>query len=417
MDNAKHGKFLHWTTSYGWLLVVSFALVLPLRHTFELPMAVMAVAGLWLLISQTRAVMAAPAGKPFLVMGACLWLPMLASLPDAVNFSRAMYTTLVFLRFPLAAIFVMFALQTADSRRHLLLWLGWAMSLNAVCVVIQALLEHAGLAGGPNLFSGLRGLGFAMAVLSPVYLYWLWRVAQQWRWIWLLLPVYLVDVFLCGRRAAWIMLAVGIALWVVQLIRVEKVQWRWKSMAALVLSCALAIGAAMQLPELSVRVSQTAGLFSGNYEQTNNATSLRLPIWKVAVRVARDHWINGIGPRGFRYIYKQYGEKDDPFLADNPKVGPTHPHQLLLEIATETGLIGVVGYLIALVYWLRLALAAAREKMHQALPFMAAVLIAIMPINAHMAFYASFWSCITWWLIMLSLAFWQPSRDARAESA
>ena len=159
---------------------------------------------------------------------------------------------------------------------------------------------------------------------------------------------------------------------------------------------------------MNARVGQTAGLFSGNYDQANAATSLRLPIWKVAVRVAEDHWINGIGPRGFRYIYPQYGGKDDPFLAVNPTVGPNHPHQLLLEIATETGLIGLIGYVIALLYWIRLTLGAARAKKGVALAFMGGVLIAMMPINAHMAFYASFWSCITWWLLMLSLAFWQP---------
>ena len=175
------------------------------------------------------------------------------------------------------------------------------------------------------------------------------------------------------------------------------------------LASGLAIAAAMQLPSLNARVGQTAGLFSGNYAQANAATSQRLPIWKVAVRVVEDHWINGIGPRGFRYIYPQYGEKDDPFLADNPNVGPNHPHQLLLEIATETGLIGVIGYLAALIYWVRLMLGTARKKKGVALSVMGGVLIAIMPINAHMAFYASFWSCITWWLMMLGLALWQTA--------
>lgn len=412
---------LQWIRKAGWLLVVSFVLVLPFRHLFELPMLLMALMGLWLLFSQPRAVVTAPVIKPLLVMSACIWVPMLASLPDAVNFSRAAETTLVFLRFPLAAIFAGFALQTMASRRRLLWTLWLALSFSAVCVVFQALLEHwfklpDGLAGVENFFSSLRGLGFVMAVLSPVYFYWMWRVGQKWRWAWLMLPVYLVDIFLSEKRVAWIMLAVGMIFWAIQLIRVEKVQWRWKPLMALVLSCGLAIAAAMQLPALHARVEQTAGLFSGNYGQANAATSLRLPIWKVAVRVAQDHWINGIGPRGFRYIYPQYGGKDDPFLATNPDLGPNHPHQLFLEIATETGLIGVIGYFAALVYWLRLILVAAREKKSRALPLMGAVLVAIMPINAHMAFYASFWSCITWWLIMLGLAFWQFGQDEKPEA-
>jgi hypothetical protein len=48
---------------------------------------------------------------------------------------------------------------------------------------------------------------------------------------------------------------------------------------------------------------------------------------------------------------------------------------------------------------------------------MAAVFVAIMPINAHMAFYASFWSCMTWWLIAISLAFWQASLNKESATA
>ena len=410
----EEGFWLRWIRNSGWLLVVAFALALPFKHLFELPMGLMALCGLSLVIFRPQEVMAQPLIKPLLVMSACIWLPMLASLPDAIFFSRAAETALVFLRFPLAAVFTAFALQSLDARQRLMKTLGIALSFSALGVVAQALFEYAfksaaAQAEGENLFTSLRGLGFVMAALSPVFFYWVWQVSQKWRWAWLLLPVYLVDVFLSGRRAAWIMLMVGLLIWAAQLILVEKVRWRWKPLLAGVVFSALAIAAAMQLPALNARVGQTAGLFSGNYAQANAATSQRLPIWKVAVRVVEDHWINGIGPRGFRYIYPQYGEKDDPFLAANPNVGPNHPHQLLLEIATETGLIGVIGYLAALIYWVRLMLGTAREKKGVALSVMGGVLIAIMPINAHMAFYASFWSCITWWLMMLGLALWQTA--------
>jgi O-antigen ligase len=159
---------------------------------------------------------------------------------------------------------------------------------------------------------------------------------------------------------------------------------------------------------------RTAGLFSGNYEKANQATSLRLPIWAVAARVAKDHWINGVGPRGFRYIYPRYVPKDDFWMRIDPMHGPNHPHQFLLEVVAECGGIGLMGYMFALFYWIRFGITASRNKMHDALPWIAAVFVAIMPINAHMAFYASFWSCITWWLLAISLAFWQTSPEIHA---
>jgi O-antigen ligase len=193
-----------------------------------------------------------------------------------------------------------------------------------------------------------------------------------------------------------------------QLLLIEKIQWRWKHFIAYSLAFVLAMWIGVyQNPVLKMKVEQTTGVFSGNYTQTDVATSGRLPIWRTAINVIKSNWINGIGPRGFRYVYSEYAEKGDPYVAKNPHVGPTHPHQMFLEIATETGLLGVIGYLIAQFYWLQLGLVAVRAKMSAVLPWMTAVLIAIMPINSHMAFYASFWSSITWWLIMISLAYWQ----------
>jgi O-antigen ligase len=373
--------------------------------------------------------MAMPAFKPLLIMSICIWLPMLASLPDAVNFSRALQTTLVFLRFPLAAIFAISTLQAMEARRCLSWLLGLALSFAAVCVVIVTLHGHAnnvtnGLVAALSTVSGTRAIGHILAVLSPIYFYWSWRIGQQRRWIWLVAPtIYTAAILFTGARVAWIMLMASVVLGVAQLVFIEKVRWRWKPVIALVLFLGLAMGVAIQQDAvLKNKVERTVGLFSGNYEQTNTATSNRLPIWTVAYHIAQDHWVNGIGPRGFRYIYLDYylkyvahveKENSAEFIASHRFEIFTHPHQLFLEIAAETGLIGVIGYLMALFYWLRLTLAAWRQKMSPALPWMAAVLIAIMPVNAHMAFYASFWSCMTWWLVMLSLAFWQISRPEK----
>jgi len=202
---------------------------------------------------------------------------------------------------------------------------------------------------------------------------------------------------------------------------VEHIKWRWKIALGVSLLWIIAIVGALQFPALHTKMETTAGLFSGDYEKANTATSLRLPIWKVAVRIAEDHWLNGIGPRGFRYIYPAYVPKDDFWMTIQhldkktgerltTRYGPHHPHQLFLEVLVETGIIGVLCFLFALGYWIRLWWKTARTANMDALPWMAAVLVAIMPINAHMAFYASFWSCITWWLIAVSLAYWQAER-------
>lgn len=395
-----------WMGQHGWLILAAFVLLQPLGNSFELPMAIMACLGLWLTLSQRRAVMALPALKPLLLIFACIWLPMLISLTDAVNLPRAAQTTLVFLRFPFAAIFAICVLAAPVARDRLLTATGVGLTLAALGVVILTLTGHS--------MNGRVTIGFPighiLAVLSPVYFYWLWRMGQQRRWIWLAAPLYVMAILFTGARVAWIMLAVGLVLWLAQMYWVEKIRWRWKTGMALALLVSIGLGAALYNPGLRAKIVQTAGLFSGNYEKTNTATSLRLPIWRVAWRMTEDHWINGVGPRGFRYLYGQYAQPGDPFMDNARNQGATHPHQLLLEVVTETGIIGLLGYMLALFCWLRIGLAAARAGIKPALPWMAAALVAIMPINAHMAFYGSFWSCITWWLIALSLAHWQDGR-------
>ncbi|MFM9912799.1 MAG: O-antigen ligase family protein [Methylophilaceae bacterium] len=413
-----------WTEKFGWILVAMLIVTQPFRNLFELPMALMAIFGLLLLLLEPLRVFALSAIKPLLILFACIWLPMVASLPDAVNFSRAVSTTLVFIRFPLAAIFVIFALQNGYSRTRMLMLLGLVLGFFAIGKVFYALEVEHSLPGAMNGWAWIgriipqRGVGHLLAVLSPIYYYWIWQQTSKRPWIWWIAPIYLMAILLSGARVAWIMLAMGLVLLMLQLFRVERVKWHWKSLVASILLLGIAIGISVQNSALTARMEQTAGLFSGNFEKANAATSLRLPIWQVAIKVAEDHWINGIGPRGFRYIYPEYVSKDDFWLNLEYKdkttgkilttqYGPNHPHQFLLEIIAETGIIGVLGYLLALVYWVRLSLAAVRDRNSDALPWMTAAFIAIMPINAHMAFYASFWSCILWWLIAVSLAYWQ----------
>lgn len=433
MSNVMRQKAFSWTERFGWILVALFIVVQPFRNMFELPVGLMALFGLLLFLLQPRRVLAINAIKPLAIMFACIWLPMVASLTDAFNFSRAMETTLVFIRFPLAAIFIVYALQTASSRARLLMLLGVVLSLFAVGKIFYAIEVEQSL---PNVANGWawighfipqRGVGHLFAALSPVYFYWLWKQIQIRRWVWLTTPFYAMAILLSGARVAWIMLAVGLLLLSIQMLRIERIQWRWKAIVAFLLLWGVAVGVTLQHSALEKKMVATAGLFSGNFEQANVATSLRLPIWKVSIKVAKDHWINGIGPRGFRYIYPEYVPKDDYWMrltyVDKAtgktlpaQYGPNHPHQFVLEIMAETGVIGLLGYLLALLYWSKLWWKNFCARYSEVLPWMSAVLVAVMPINAHMAFYASFWSCITWWLIAISLAYWQATQGSERQS-
>ena len=110
----------------------------------------------------------------------------------------------------------------------------------------------------------------------------------------------------------------------------------------------------------------------------------------------QDNWINGVGPRGFRYAYRTYADEDNYFVRRGQE-GQTHPHMVFLEIAVETGVIGLVGFILFYItlfrYWWR--------GRHSTITgaWTAALLAGTFPLNAHLAFYGSYWSGFMWLLV------------------
>ena len=63
----------------------------------------------------------------------------------------------------------------------------------------------------------------------------------------------------------------------------------------------------------------------------------------------------------------------------------------------ETGLIGLGGYFLFL--YLLLWGFMRRGNRAAEFPYLLPVLVALFPLNAHMAFYGSIWASVSWWLI------------------
>jgi len=145
-------------------------------------------------------------------------------------------------------------------------------------------------------------------------------------------------------------------------------------------------------------------LFSGDYEDINKATAMRLSIWETGIKIYAAHKINGIGPRGFRHVYADYADADN-FFINNGYAGQTHPHLTLLEVLVETGSLGLLGYLIFWLFLIRLSFRLVQENKAHHLPWLMCIMIATLPYNAGSAFYGSYWSSVTWWIILVSACF------------
>jgi O-antigen ligase len=161
-------------------------------------------------------------------------------------------------------------------------------------------------------------------------------------------------------------------------------------------------------PTLRARLHDTRGLFSTQAADIDKATAYRLTLWRTGARIFADHRLIGIGPRGFRHIYARYAAPDD-FWIKRIGGGQTHPHQFMLEIAIETGVIGLAAFIVFYGLLLRLL---ARPTLGRVVPvWLLGAAVAWLPLNAHLAFYGAYWSTLAWLLLAVGLA------EARAPRA
>lgn len=397
----------------GWrewtpvLVICSCLVLLPFGRSVELPVLIMAVWGIVLAVRNGRGWLWRGANRAFTLLFLLIWLPMVLALPDAVAFEKSFSTTAVHLRFYFAGLFIISVL--AEPGR-------WAMFLRLSASVLLFWVADAlvqafagrdllGFEQVPARLNGIFGerhlkLGYVLAALSPLLIAYLQSAAP--RWLRYLSYIALgVVILLAGSRAGWVMVLVAagaFALW-------HFSQGRRISRLALALSLALLVGAGAGLyqsnPGFQERVDRTALVFEGDSEALDRALALRLPVWSTAVDIITANPINGVGPRGFRYAYPEFADADDPFLAPERGVGAYHAHQLWLEVAADTGLFGVLGligfHVIALAQWAR----ADRLQRRTALPAAVCLLVALFPLNSHLAMFSSFWSQVVWWVVAL----------------
>jgi len=137
-------------------------------------------------------------------------------------------------------------------------------------------------------------------------------------------------------------------------------------------------------------VARTATALQADDAAMDAALSGRARIWAGAACMARAHPFNGVGVRGFRIAWHDC----DPAPGQAPAWGEGeayHAHQLVLELLSETGIAGLLLWVLAAwVVWRswRDADAAARER---ARPALLALAVTVFPLNTHLAFYSTFW--------------------------
>ena len=387
--------------NHAWLLVTVALLLLSTDTLSLVPMGIMAALGLYRLGREPQALWRNDALRALLFLFLCLWLPQLASLPGAVNPERAAKSALLYPLYLCCGVFILHEL----GRPGQLARMARALLIVVIFWCTDALIQYAtgtNLIGYPYQDGMLSGmfypklrLGIIVAVLVPIALETVRNLNRDSLYPWLLLIPFTVVVVLSGRRSAWLMLLIGLSAYLPLVFISLSSGARYIVAGALCVALMLVGTVYFKSPDINRRIALLTGMLGSEY-QAERATSMRTPIWDTAWNAFQDNWLNGVGPRGFRYAYSAYADDDNYFMRRGQE-GQTHPHLVFLEIAVETGLIGLVGYMLfylsLLRYWWR------GRQITLSGAWTAALLAASFPLNAHLAFYGSYWSGFLWLLI------------------
>jgi len=347
------------------------------------------------------------------VLFCAYWLPQLLSSIDAVDHGRAFRESLVDLRY--LPFLWLAASAVANPRGRRLTFGGLAVIVGVW--TLDALVEVAvgtsplfagidvlkqAISGRPmcpadqvalvDRLAGVLGpcnlkLGVVLASLSPFALYAAGRRFGVAGWIVAAIAIGIVVLF-AGSRASWITYALVLLFSGWKLLG-------WKKLLAVFATGAVALAVlSVASPQVQQRLVRTAAAWTAGDDGVDTALSGRARIWGAAACMAREHPVNGVGARGFR----------EAFPACDPNAGELaewghgpafHAHQIVLEIASETGLLGLLlwlaGAALAWRAW-RFADAGARDR---ARPAMLALAVTVFPFNTHLAFYSTFWGGLT----------------------
>jgi O-antigen ligase len=380
--------------------------LLPFGRSAELGVFLALVGSILLLVREPSAVRHHPGAKLFLWLFAAYAGAALVSAVDAVAPGKSWGTVAGILRFAPLGVYTCFAMRRPGKVRTLYFATAAAIAVWVADAWVQALTGY-GLAGAsdPERLSGIFGatnlkLGPALSALAPFLL---WAARERWgrRGLGVAFLLALGPVLLSGSRASWLCYAL------------VAVAFLWREAASprrFMLACAgtalvLAVAAALAWqvsPRFRDRVAHTLPALSGTSAGVDTALTGRLDIWTTALRLYAAHPVNGVGVRGFRVAYPTVASPGDHFLTlekCGDGEGACHAHQVVLEVATETGTVGLLAWLAAVVFAVRTWWRVGPIARARAFPATVALVAILFPLNTHMAFYSAWWGLLAAWLL------------------
>jgi O-antigen ligase len=416
-------KFFEWL-NIG-LLAASLCLI-PFGGISNICFGLLGIQGLILLIQKRRTIFTDPVQRYFLLFFLLYWIPIGISLIDAVNFMKPFtHIFLGHLPYYFAGLFCIEFMQDEKRRRILTTLFFGCIALWCLDACIQLVFKVDMLGyplservGGP--FEKAANFGYYIGPLSSFLLF--YAIVRNWnRWKGTALFIFTTLIVLLGNtRSGWIMYLPVSALFLYNFYLKNVTHRLLWILMGVTLGIALLFGSYKLSPNFKKRTDQTLQAFNGDLISLDRALSGRLSFWIAASRIIKDHPINGVGPRCYRYVADEYWPENDYLYSNFNAEGSfkAHPHCLYLEYAVGTGVIGIVGLLsqygLAIWLWVKTD----KNTRLYALPAAVALLALYFPIHTGRAHFATDHSLVCWLVIALyfgSLSAIRPDRSSNCQ--
>jgi hypothetical protein len=118
--------------------------------------------------------------------------------------------------------------------------------------------------------------------------------------------------------------------------------------------------------------------------------------WLTAIEISKDNLLFGSGIRTFRIVCKEYDNIDS--LRKDSRCS-THPHNIYLEILSETGTIGFILILLFFFSFLKNFIIKSKNNNNLTIAIGALILAVIFPLKPTGAFFSSWYGSILWYLL------------------
>ncbi len=397
----------------AWL-AISFVALLPVRRMAELPLVTFAVAMPFLLRSPAHRQRTLLVMRFILPLFLCFWVPMLVSALDSYDPQKSWVQSLAALRFPMAAISMAVLLHARSLRWKALGWSAGILLFWAADGFIQLVFGYD-LFGVPVhedrlnalFFSKYQFYGPIMAMLSPLLLEFARRKWPAWAWA-AAFTLVMGAVMIAGMRSGWLAMGMVMAVYAILMLRRENRELRRITLVIPVLAVIVIAASYAASPLFQQRVATTLALAQGTEGALDEASSLRVPIFRTGWRMFAAHPVNGVGVRAFPVAYLEFADEDDVHVRNaGGERGATHAHNVVLEVLADTGTVGLAGLVAGFLLGWRRWQAMNADQRQEAFPYVLALVLVLFPLNTHFAIFGTYISSLVWFLAGLWASAWE----------